>query len=528
MFVVAAAHVPLAAAYYARLWSLPHYQFYPLALVAAFVLARRDYRVVVGRDSAVDRRGAMALLFVGLSLLAAAVVLDSPWLAVVAVLASGGAMLVELGGLALLRAEFPAALMVLITLRPPMGYDDRLIKLLQTATARSASALLDVLGVVHALAGNVIEIPGRRLMVEEACSGVNSFFSATACVLFYVLWTRRGWISSLLLFLSIPFWVVFANTLRVVAVTCLRAGWNIAADEGMLHDALGLAVFLVAVGLIISTERLLNFYGSILKQEPSAGVPNAAAAATMRSANAAGRLPSRGWMLAGGAAVLLCLLQLPGLLQRVRHFSDEWRAPAFAEFGEDWIAESMGPWQRVRFETVQRDRTSPLGGHSQTWSLAGTGSRGALSFDYPFLGWHELTECYEAQGWRLEQRSIVEGSSEGESQPLVEAQFRNDQTGRSGRLYFSLATRDGRPFPIRTRGELDEWLDRAAARMRELTSFSTLSKTMTLDDRATYQIQFFVESYEPLDEPTAAAARKAFVGFRRQAVERLATESQKS
>ncbi len=162
--------------------------------------------------------------------------------------------------------------MLLVILRLPLNLDLAAIKSPQQLTARAAGAALDVLDVTYVRAGNVIEIPGRRLFVEEACSGVNSLFSALACTVFYLLWTRRHYFVWIVMFLSVPFWVLTANAGRIALVAVLRSNWDVAADVGRRHDALGYAVLAVAMGLLFATERLLSFYGrrrSGPRDEPS-------------------------------------------------------------------------------------------------------------------------------------------------------------------------------------------------------------------------------------------------------------------
>jgi exosortase len=250
--------LPLTVAYYAQLWSLPHYQFFPWAFLGAWALAARRSPPAEPSPSRPVIRGG---LFAGsLLLLAAAVVLDSPWLGCAASFAAAAAFVYDAWGASAWRRFGPAGLLLLTTLRLPLGADLYLITTLQRLTARAASATLDTFDVVHYLAGNVIVIPGRRLLIEEACSGVNSLFSAGCGTLFLLLWGRRSLVFSLVLLLSVPVWVVLANTARVTATTVLRTEFGIAADEGRLHDALGLAVFALAMLLILSTERLLHFY----------------------------------------------------------------------------------------------------------------------------------------------------------------------------------------------------------------------------------------------------------------------------
>ena len=80
--------------------------------------------------------------------------------------------------------------------------------------------MLDLLGVPHLREGNILSIPGKQLLVEEACSGVNSvLFMSSACV-FYVLWRRRP-----ILFLPVIFFltigaVLLGNLFRITSGAC--------------------------------------------------------------------------------------------------------------------------------------------------------------------------------------------------------------------------------------------------------------------------------------------------------------------
>src|SRR5436853_413288 len=82
----------------------------------------------------------------------------------------------------------PAWFFLWLLIPPPLNLDQRLVTRLQTFTARQSSRLLDQLGVLHVMQGNVVVIPHKHLLVEEACSGINSLFSMLACTLFFVLW----------------------------------------------------------------------------------------------------------------------------------------------------------------------------------------------------------------------------------------------------------------------------------------------------------------------------------------------------
>jgi exosortase len=162
--VLAAAHAPYLFDYFARLWSSPHYDFFPLAAAGAAYLAYRDRdRLRPAVDD--EPHPATPAFVVGAAMLAVVVLFESQWLAVVSFVWHLGAIAWRMGGPAACRAMVPAGLMCLTFLRLPLGLDERLVQSLQTITATASSAALDVMGVLHVRAGNVIEIPGRRLLV---------------------------------------------------------------------------------------------------------------------------------------------------------------------------------------------------------------------------------------------------------------------------------------------------------------------------------------------------------------------------
>src|SRR5262249_15053610 len=152
-----------------------------------------------------------------------------------------------------------AWLLLWLAVPPPLELDRDLILWLQGWTTRWSSAVLDALGVFHLTAGNVVEVDGQLLLVEGACSGVNSLVSVLACALFLMLLAERPPLRSLLLLAAAVGWVLAANVARVVGVAWLAARAGIDVSAGWRHEAFGLALFAVAVVLIVSTDGLLSF-----------------------------------------------------------------------------------------------------------------------------------------------------------------------------------------------------------------------------------------------------------------------------
>src|SRR5438067_3391622 len=229
--VILAAHLPLLLAHGRLLWGRPHYQFFPLVFAGAAVLlwpvlpAFRTARVESARPG-------FALVAVSWAVLAAAVFLDSPWVAMVASLAALAAVPLGLGGWALFRRCLPAWLYLFLLVPPPYSLDGRLVGALQTVTSRWSSRLLDLVGTFHVMSGNILEIAGKRYFVEEACSGIHSLLSVLACTAFYVLWVRAYWLRAVLLVPAAAFWVVVNNVARVflIAYVGTRFQFDLSVD----------------------------------------------------------------------------------------------------------------------------------------------------------------------------------------------------------------------------------------------------------------------------------------------------------
>ena len=107
--------------------------------------------------------------------------------------------------------------------------------------------------------GVVILIGPYQLLVQDACSGLNSIFALSAIGIFYVYAFRwhekiRGLI---LISLIIPI-TIAANFLRVLALVLIAYYAGVDKIEGTLHDLTGIALFVVAVALMFICEGLIN------------------------------------------------------------------------------------------------------------------------------------------------------------------------------------------------------------------------------------------------------------------------------
>lgn len=118
---------------------------------------------------------------------------------------------------------------------------------------------LAALGYPIAREGIVIYIAQYQLLVEDACSGMNSLIGLTAVMLFYIYVIHRAsLLYALTLALAILPIAVFTNIVRVVALILLTyyAGDEVA--QGFMHVTTGVVLFAFALGLTILFDALLH------------------------------------------------------------------------------------------------------------------------------------------------------------------------------------------------------------------------------------------------------------------------------
>lgn len=115
--------------------------------------------------------------------------------------------------------------------------------------------------------GVVIMIGSYELLVQDACSGMNSIFALSAIGVFYVYAFRwhekiRGLI---LISLIIPI-TITANFLRVMALVLIAYYGGVDKIEGPLHDLTGMALFIVAIALMFVCEGLLSAFSGLIRR----------------------------------------------------------------------------------------------------------------------------------------------------------------------------------------------------------------------------------------------------------------------
>lgn len=520
------------------LWLQPHYQFFPLAVIGAALLLVRGSRSL-GLLSPGSRSLAIGLLIANALLLIVADRLYSPVVATVGTLAGLLGLAVAFGGTKLVRAIAPAWVFLWVLVRPPLGIDTDAIFRLQTVATRLSSSVLDVIGVDHLMAGHVIEIAGRRLLIEEACSGIQSLFVVISCAVFFVFWSRSSWLRLIVLLPIAAFWVILGNVARIVTVAAVDSAYGINLGTGWRHELLGFVILLLVLGLIASTNQLLDFgagigllvvrrvirtrerrvhranarslagaqksgRGDSAHDAPAAPeAPSATEVAIPRPVGTATRLPSWSATCLGSRWVLATLGIVAVASLTLGYSTLSYAAPVIegrfsALKGDDMPA----VWGRFTRESYSAKHEGPRYGRGEflkKWTYRSVGAELSIGVSYPFVGWHELTDCYQAEGWFVDSR-VPEREPNGDSvfvrlsKPLE----------KSGLLWFAFDDGAGNPLsPPVQRG----WQANLRERLHLGWWRTLLGRKGTGDRLTSYQIQLLVESTAPLSEADEAQAR---------------------
>jgi exosortase len=159
---------------------------------------------------------------------------------------------------AMFRNWFP--LLYLAFVVPPPGWVvDSITAPLKEFVSLAATNVLQLLGVPVFREGVTLLVDQYQLLVEDACSGMNSLIGLTAISLFYIYLLRRAsWRYALLLVaLVIPI-AIMANILRIMVLVLLTYFFGDAVAQGFLHSLAGLFLFATALGIVFAVDHLLS------------------------------------------------------------------------------------------------------------------------------------------------------------------------------------------------------------------------------------------------------------------------------
>jgi exosortase B len=177
-----------------------------------------------------------------------------------------GSVLILAGWRTLRIIAFPIGFLIFSAPAPGWMVDAATVPL-KVLISDTVTQVLYSVGYPIAQNGVVILIGPYQLLVQDACSGLNSIFALSAIGVFYVYAFRwqhklRGLI---LMALIVPI-TVLANFLRVLTLVLIAYYGGVDKLEGPLHGLTGIALFVVAVILMFVCDGLISLCaGFILK-----------------------------------------------------------------------------------------------------------------------------------------------------------------------------------------------------------------------------------------------------------------------
>lgn len=301
------AQLPMLLLYCRSLWERPHYQPFGFAIIATVGLALM--RWPFGHTLPFHRSlSSDILLVIGLGFAFLGMVFVEPWCAAFSVMLIITSLLARTLDKESLKSLWPCSLPLFVYLMLPNGMDVRLITKLQQYSAQYTSRLLDLVGLGHHMDGTLIRVPGvQDYGIEQACSGVQSFFTLLLVAVIFIVLSRRlsppkiagavialflallvyilrltlfttGFINELgllvtcglilfsflgfraaALILSAVFWAIFMNTLRILTIPLSEYLLQINLSEGIPHDILGYVVLALGILMLFSTDQFLFF-----------------------------------------------------------------------------------------------------------------------------------------------------------------------------------------------------------------------------------------------------------------------------
>jgi exosortase len=199
-----------------------------------------------------QRPSAWGVLLLGLGALQALLGIAAQWIWVsrTAFLVSLTGCIAVLYGWRVVRELMYPLCTLILMIAPPTFVYERLTLSLQLIASRLGESCLELMGFSVLREGNVLELVGIKLSVEEACSGIRSLLAILfMCVLYNFFFVQERFMKTLILAMAVPI-AILGNAGRIVA-TGIASQYNRALVSGTAHETFGyISVVIAAAGCV--------------------------------------------------------------------------------------------------------------------------------------------------------------------------------------------------------------------------------------------------------------------------------------
>lgn len=250
--LLAAAFWPVIVSMYGNWFDqLAYMEHGILVIPAAAYMAYTKRQKLAQVPKSPSNRGILLLLLGGAQALLG---LAAHWLWVsrTALLVSLVGSIVALYGWRMVRElAYPLCTLILM-IAPPTFVYERITLGLQLLSSRLGASLLETLGYSVIREGNILELVGTKLSVEEACSGIRSLPAIVFLTVVYgFFFVPEKIMRAGVVITAIPI-AILGNAGRIV-VTGMAAQHSAALAEGAVHEAFGyVAVAIAGAGCVLT------------------------------------------------------------------------------------------------------------------------------------------------------------------------------------------------------------------------------------------------------------------------------------
>ena len=385
---------------------------FPLGVVGLLVVLSRDIPAYSGPSENSSKGVIFVGVVAGLTFLMGALA-GSPALQMIGLGLFGIAWLARV--LPWSRLGGAAILIGLICLPVPF-LQGNLLLVLQRLATEMASWALDLTRVAHVRQGVILETSQGAILVEEACSGMQSLITGLVAAQIYLNWYRQGFFASIAILLSSAVLLVLGNCLRIFGIAWLYAH-NIDLTKGWRHELTGLAVYLFVLALLPSMRAIPETLGrlklhwrkpgrSLLEISPPR--PLEVDALPLAPLEAGRRLTarlSRPLSLIIGVIVVASVTDLVVFRQNEAPVAavDTSRLPSLAAI--DLPAELAG-WQKDETGS-ESSLIEQISLQQHLWTYRKGSLRAMVAADLPYDHQHPLRYCYISREWAVQREGAT-------------------------------------------------------------------------------------------------------------------------
>ncbi|WP_211167030.1 exosortase B [Aromatoleum evansii] len=253
-------YVPSFIDLFRTIWSTPEQAHGPIVLGLSLWLLYRQWPAMLARSSGGPSSVAgWPILIVGLLLLVLGrsqdiLIFEIGSLVWVLI----AVLLIQRGGQAV-KAQWFALFFMLFMIPLPGAVVDAITMPMKIAVSVVAENVLYSLGYPIARSGVILQIGQYKLLVADACAGLQTLFTLEALGLLYLKLTQSASAlrNTILAILIVP--ISFAaNVIRVIVLTLVTYYYGDAAGQGFMHGFAGMVLFASALLLIIGMDTILR------------------------------------------------------------------------------------------------------------------------------------------------------------------------------------------------------------------------------------------------------------------------------